>query len=274
MRAAVICPTSMLGWLQYKFQPTFHMVLAQVYLQDYKYAKFFKIRRLLGDFLLLDQGAAELGAAVCDEALIGVVRQLRPQLVVAPDVLHDGPETVRRTEAFLLKYRETLYKYGTAVMAVPQGHTCEECLDTFELFNSRSGVDWLGISKFHHLKFDGRHNFLAAIAKLKVQRPCHLLGVQDQIGGLLQEKDFPFVKSTDTAKPVKLGLQGLSLEEEGQRVKVQDFFSTPKPPEAVLEAVERNITQYLALTGKQEKGGEDVWKEGSNSRANNASAQG
>lgn len=257
MRAAVICPTSLLEWLQEEFHPTFHMALAQVCIEDPEYAKFFKRRRFLGDTILLDQGAAELGAAIEDQDFIEVVKQLQPQLVVAPDVIHDSLETIRRTEAFLLKYGSLLDKCGAQIVAVPQGDSSDECLSTFKLFNEMSGVHWLGVSKFHYLKFGSRYTCLVRIGQLGVRKPCHLLGVHGSLYDLVWEKEFPFVQSTDTAKPVKLGLQDLGLGEESKRSKSSNFFKAPYPPSFIRETIKRNVEDYLSLTGDWERGAEN-----------------
>lgn len=251
MKAAAICPTSMLEWLQLTFRPSFHMALAQIYLEDPKYAKFFRQRRALGEIILLDQGAAELGAAIEDGDFIDVIRHLRPQLIVAPDVLHDGPATVKRTEAFLLRYRDLLESCGTDVLAVPQGKTSEECLATFETFHEHPGVQWLGISKFHYTKFGSREVFLRQLAAAEVRKPCHLLGVHGLVYDIFWEGDFQFVESVDTAKPIKLGLQKLSLSEEDRRVKTQTFFATPFPSDECLEVVRRNVEFYLTMVDRR-----------------------
>jgi len=251
MKAAIICPTSMLEWIQAVFQPDFHMVLAQIYLEDSDYAGFFRERRAAGDFILLDQGAAELGAAIDTELYWQVIRELRPTVAVAPDVLHSALSTVRRTGAFLDDYRQALTQLDVQVMGVPQGQTCEECLLTYKLFQDWPGIDWIGVSKFHHDKFVSRYCFLEAAKELGAAKPCHLLGVSGLVHDLYWER--PMAQSVDTAKPVKLGLQTLKLEEEWLRVKHQGFFATPLPPEAVLDIVWHNIQHYLVSAGAQEE---------------------
>ena len=243
MRAAVICPTSMLHWLQEEFQPRLHLVLAQVYLQDEEYADFFKARRVLGDDIILDQGAAELGAAIDEELIMKIAEDLRPTIVVAPDVIHSGFETVLRTGAFIGKYEAQLRSWDIKIMAVPQGENSAVYLSCFMLFNTSPKIDWLGISKFHPADFGNRAKLLSSLEEF-VTKPCHLLGVGGLVSDLVEERKFEFVKSNDTAKAIKLALQGLTLAEGDKRKPVKDYFGCILPNR---ELVRQNIEDYLEV---------------------------
>jgi hypothetical protein len=242
MKAAIICPTSMLEWLQKEFNPHFHLVLAQVYLKDKQYARFFQERREAGDEILLDQGAAERGASIEADKLMKVVRSLKPTTVVAPDVIYDSVSTVFRTGKFLKTNLAELQGLRVKVMAVPQGEDNTTYLHCFEMFNVAGNVDQLGISKFYAPRFVERARLLHIIRE-QVKKPCHLLGVWDDVSSLVEEK-LDFITSVDTAKPIKLGLQGLSLSEAERRKPMPDFFSQAP---ANLELVRRNIEEYLEV---------------------------
>lgn len=242
MKAAIICPTSMLEWLQKEFNPHFHLVLAQVYLKDKQYAKFFQERQKAGDEILLDQGAAERGASIEADKLMAVVRDLKPTVVVAPDVIYDSIETMSRTGEFLKANLVELRSLHVKIMAAPQGEDNTIYLYCFEMFNSAKNIDWLGISKFYTPKFAGRVGLLHVIRE-QVKKPCHLLGVWDKVSSLAEEK-LDFINSVDTAKPIKLGLQRLSLSEAEWRKPMLDFFS--RAP-ANLELIKRNIEEYLEV---------------------------
>ena len=243
MRAAIICPTPMLRWVQEEFNPRLHLVLAQVYLQDREYAEFFLERRVAGDDVMLDQGAAELGAAIDEELIMKVTEELRPTIVVAPDVIHNGFETVLRTGTFIEKYEAQLRSWGVEIMAVPQGENPAIYLECFMLFNTSPKIDWLGISKFHPVGFKSRAKLLASLEEF-VTKPCHLLGVGGLVSDLVEERKFEFAKSTDTAKAIKLALQGLTLAEGDKRKPVKDYFGCILPNR---ELVRQNIEEYLEV---------------------------
>jgi len=243
MKAAIICPTSMLEWVQKEFNPHFHFVLAQVYLEDRQYAKFFLERRKAGDDMILDQGAAELGASIDDVSIMVVARELKPTILVAPDVIYNSFETMMRMGIFLKAYAEELKGLGIKIMAVPQGEDNERYLDCFGLLNCAVKVDWLGISRFYHDRFNGRATLLALI-KDRVKKPCHLLGAGGGVYDLKDEVGFDFVKSVDTARPVRLGLDGFGLHAV-TRLRPKQFFSLPL---ANAELVKRNIREYLEVT--------------------------
>jgi len=241
MRAAVICPTPMLRWLQEEFQPSLHLVLAQVYLQDEEYADFFKARRAQGDDIILDQGAAELGAAIDESLIMKVVEDLRPTIVVAPDVISNSFETVLRTGAFIKRYEAQLRSWDVKIMAVPQGETTVAYLSCFMLFNTAPKIDWLGISKFYPTGFGSRAKLLAGLKEF-VTKPCHLLGVEGSVRSLAEEREF--AKSVDTAKAIKLALQGLTLVEVDKRKPIKNYFGCTLPNR---ELVRQNIEEYLEV---------------------------
>lgn len=244
MKAAIICPTSMLEWVQKEFDPHFHFVLAQIYLEDKAYADFFLERRRLGDDMILDQGAAELGASIDDGSIMTVVRKLKPTIVVAPDIIYSSFETIIRVGNFLKAYADELKLLGVQIMVVPQGENNERYLECFSLLNCAVKVDWLGISRFYHDRFDGRARLLALIED-RVKKPCHLLGVGGGIYDLDEEVGFDFAKSVDTARPVRLGLDGFGLH-AAIRLRPKQFFSSPA---ANLTLVKQNIEAYLKVTG-------------------------
>lgn len=205
-RVAIISPVSLLE----RYSTDFHLVLTQYYLRNAQYRDFYVRRRLAGDAVILDNGAAEIKESVDGSSMMVVVEELKPDIVVAPDVIYNKDETLRRTEAFLKEYWLDLRDLGCKVMTVPQGADSKEWYDCYAEFNVDPHIAWLGISMFYTPKLDKRLEALRLIQST-VQKPCHLLGLWDNPYDLLEERKFDFVKSVDTAKPVELALEGLTL---------------------------------------------------------------
>ncbi len=252
-QVAVIAPTSLLDWLQSQFQLTFHLVLTKRCLEDVAYMAFYRKRRLEGDFLILDNSAAEVKAAIEGSSMMDVAKELCPSIVVAPDVIYNKNETLKRTEGFLKKYWFDLKDLDIKVMAVPQGGSSEEWYDCYQKFNSDPHIDWLGISMFYTPKFNQRLEVLKLIAST-VHKPCHLLGLWDNPYDLLGERKFDFVKSVDTAKPIEFALEGLTLADWARHKHIDDdwYFNTagkdlgPAASE-VLELITKNVRDYVRL---------------------------
>jgi len=203
------------------FQQNYHLVLIKYYLEDKNYAAFYRKCKLEGDWIILDNSAAEIKSSVGEELLLKVTKELSPDLVIAPDVIYNAPETIRRTKSFIEAYWSELYKCGTGIMVVPQGKDKTEWLKCYEIFNNLTGVQWLGISKFYTPVFGSRLSVLDAIAPT-VKRSCHLLGVWDNPYSLLYEKDFSFVRGVDTAKPIEYALKRLTLSQWNEHKHMDD----------------------------------------------------
>jgi len=222
---------------------------------------FYRRCRLEGDFLILDNSAAEDKTAVEGSSMMGIAKELKPDLVVAPDVIYNKGETLRRTEVFLEEYKSDLDTLGTKVMAVPQGADSKEWYSCYAWFNTDSRIDWLGISMFYTPKFDERLKALKLIAPT-VQKPCHLLGLWDNPYALLEERKFDFVHSTDTAKPIEFALEGLTLADWPRHRHIDDdwYFNTAGKtlgPGAlgVSELITKNVNDFVRLfkEGKYER---------------------
>ena len=216
-RVAIICPVS----LQETYSTNTHLVLSQYYKSIPEYREFFLKRRQRGDFIILDNGAAELKKSVQGLSVIDITRELKPTLVVAPDVIYNKNATITLTEQFLRANWLELQDLGVKVMAVPQGETPEEWLECYKRFNSDPHVAWLGISMFYTPKFTSRLEVLKRIAPT-VKKPCHLLGLWNDPFGLLEERKFDFVQSVDTAKPVEYAIEGIKLEDWAKHKHIDD----------------------------------------------------
>lgn len=217
MNLAVISPFSMLE----KYSTNYHLVLTQYYLSSPTYRDFYVGRRIKGDFIILDNGAAELKASVDGKDMMSIVKELQPNIVVAPDVIYNKDLTTNLTSSFLGLHFSTLHSLGVMIMGVPQGGSKHEWYECYARFNEEERLDWLGISMFYTPKFSRRFEALRAIAST-VQKPCHLLGLWDDPYELTIEKEFGFVQSVDTAKAVEFGLEGLKLSEWANHKHIDD----------------------------------------------------
>lgn len=222
-RVAVICPTS----LQETYSTNCHLVLSQYYRKLKDYREFFLKRQQRGDFIILDNGAAELKTSVEGFSVIDIARELKPTVVVAPDAIYKSQLTMSMTDVFLKTNWFELDALNIKVMGVPQGENQEEWLECYNKFNNDPHIAWLGISMFYTPKFNKRLEVLKMIAPT-VKKPCHLLGLWDNPFELLEERKFDFVQSVDTAKPIEFAMEGLTLEEWAKHKHIDDdwYFMT------------------------------------------------
>jgi len=241
MRLAVIPPVRYLG----DFSTSTHLVLAHLFLKSKSYRDFYKHRRAKGDFIILDNGCAELGESIGDHELLEAARDLRPNVLVCPDVLYDSSRTLEALGRFLPKV-----DIDTELMGVPQGDSVQNWIDCFRVMYDME-LPWIGLSKYSTKVFGTRLECLAWIKSHGYVRKYHLLGLAGGPASIELEGSFDFVVSHDTAVPVKLGMQGLYLEDYDKRGSMTDdeyFYALYIDPVKYYMA-QRNIKVYRRMCG-------------------------
>jgi hypothetical protein len=244
MKFAVISPIAYLD----EFSTNYHLVLAQLYRSSVAYRSFYKKRQMKGDFVILDNGAAEQGHSIEASDLFYMALELHPNVLVCPDVLKDKDATLSATNHFLDSYADPLTKAGIKLMAVPQGKTAEEWYNAFIWFHSDPTIEWIGVSKYVAGAFSNRLGALTAI-KSVMKKKCHLLGLADDSRIIVDEKRFKFVQSTDSAVPVKLGMQHLELNDYALKQSMEDevYFTTSNLEGSAIKQIHSNIELYVQL---------------------------
>lgn len=233
MRAALICPTQFLEQAQ-SFSD-FHLILTHKVIYDRKYCEFYAQRSKAGDFVILDNSAAEKNARSLPLKNIVLAAVLtKPSVVILPDYLFDSDKTLDELENALsspqLRFmRRVLPK--VKLCAVIQGVDVDDWLECFDILNSsRNGIDILGVPMVTTQLFGSRYKALKAISR-KTRKPVHLLGFFQGVPmeEVLKEKQFDFVIGIDTSKPVKLAVCGKTLRDWVTLEKDREFIDRRHP---------------------------------------------
>lgn len=114
----VIAPTAYLT--HYATQSNRHLVLAHLVSKDPAYAEFYRHRSLAGDFIIMDNGAFELGGSYAPEKLISLGQMCGADAIVLPDYpFQPSSVTVEAAE----KWAPMIKDAGFRTMFVPQSET-------------------------------------------------------------------------------------------------------------------------------------------------------
>ncbi len=243
MKFASIPPIAYLD----NYSTKYHLALAHLCLESEIYRNFYWQRRKRGEFVILDNGCAEKGSSISSEQLVMLAFDIRPNVLVCPDVLRDTDATLTATNRFLDRYAARLKALNIDLMAVPQGTNAIDWDRSFIWFNADPTISWLGISKYVVGAFPTR---LAALRLIdgRVRKKCHLLGMVDDPLAVVDERKFRFVKSTDSAIPVKMGMQGLTLDDWPKYKRMTDdtYFYTNGLEDHLIPQILSNIRAYEA----------------------------
>ncbi len=250
MKAALISPTEFLDDIQP--YSNYHLVLTHKVIFDHKYQEFYKKRSKAGDFIILDNSAAEKkGRSVPLKDVVLAALLIRPQVVFLPDYLFDSNRTLDELEnALRSPHLRFMYSVIPDIKfaAVVQGIDPDDWLECFHILNDRNnGIDFLGIPMLTSYLFGSRYEALRKIAK-RVKKQCHLLGVWKgtQLDELKKEREFDFITGVDTSKPVKLAAKGRTLEQWTSLEKDRDFIDR-KHGDIDLELLQANCEGFVEL---------------------------
>lgn len=161
-------------------------------------------------FIILDNSVVELGESFNLQTYLTVEKELKPDIVIAPDNFIEPEQNLSLLDNFLSEYQGE-----SMVMGVPHGETLQQYLQNFEEFSQR--VPALGIS-IH--KFAERFEVISTLQKENLidnQKYYHLLGCKlpQEFLKYSFKKEHSFLKSLDTSSPVIHGYFGIRYTDEG-----------------------------------------------------------
>lgn len=260
--------------LRHMHKTGFHLVLSHL-LGNKEYASFYRDRRAKGDYLILDNGAHELGISQDHQTVLSNCKLLGAQELVLPDVLFDKAGTIERTKR-MLKYLATdqgWSEYAQSgyprLMMVPQGKERPDwaycffaLLKEWDKFQERAPgrVDYpvLGISKDYD---DWRGGLQFLIDKFVVperklrQFQIHLLGWPSNLWTLAGiARKYPWIRSTDSARPTVYAKHNILLEPGGKvpvYPKRDPNYFTEELTEHSRMIADRNTLVYFAAVSDE-----------------------
>ncbi len=207
------------------------MVLAQRVLSDEIYTEYYKNEQLRGATIIMDNGACELGKSLDGESLLKAINAIKPDILVLPDSLDNGHETIQLSSAFIRNYSK--YLSGIKLMGVAQGKTKEEWISTLKHFIDNKKVSMVGISNTdavfsNHENEFSRYKTIGYLSELKIldgTKQVHILGLGNS-GHLEIEKlkEFPFIEGIDTSAPVVHGAFGVQINYSQPYQKIRKYL--------------------------------------------------
>jgi len=207
---------------------SFHLLLSHL-LASEKYFQHYQLQRDLGAYLVLDNSAHEHKAGEAAWLLREQALELNAQEVVVPDVLEDSGATIEASMCALECWFEDsdsrMQHLNPALMYVPQAKdplewkSCLlELVSMHEYVVKRRAVrsDFvIGISKDYEMWPGGLATLLDFCRPFVLEKRAkvHLLGWGRQLWALnYLARTFPWVRSTDSAKPFVYAMHNIELK--------------------------------------------------------------
>jgi hypothetical protein len=158
--------------------------------------------------VILDNSVIELGSAVDIDVIAKAAETVRASVIVLPDVLLNGAETIAscRTAAFSWTpiLNGTLGKNNWTYMVVPQGKTIEEFTMCAEQLRDIENTGWWGVPRNFRINNLGSRKLAVDICQmLNPDRKIHLLGFSDDLIDDFLSAKHPRVSGIDSAVPIR-----------------------------------------------------------------------
>ena len=226
MLAMAIMPTEFLP--RYGHLMKAHFALAHLVRTDPAYRDWYKMQGRQGrntGLVTLDNGAWE-GAGLSWMEVNVAANLIDCHEVWLPDVLFDGPATLAAVEEALTHIQP---EYSRRLAACPQGKTWSEWLKCYVKLLMNDDVDTIGIPK--HLADKHPGGRVGVLRELKQRnlivksKKYHCLGANDMTEVAAIAREFPWVRSIDSAAPVRLALEQKPFFEKPGR-RQEGYFQT------------------------------------------------
>lgn len=243
MHVALIFPPALLK--KYGETTRYHLVLPHLFPQK-RYRDFYQERSEQGDYIILDNGAAE-GYTFGTPHLYHVAETMKVQEIVVPDTLADYNDTIAKGLAFT-RYTREGYRY----MAVAQGATINEvmqCIDMYVTDTKFMYVTTIGIPRLINM-FDpnGRRRITELIISKGYNRAVefHYLGASAPLieVSALAEYHEPDFRGIDTSAPIYMAWKRFLIDENDYLLRPAGYFRASRIPE---DALEYNLETYLRM---------------------------
>jgi hypothetical protein len=236
-----------------------YFCLAHHYIQDERYKRHFLALRNKSPkvWITLDNGAAE-HSLVTEDLLLNVTAELKPDEVIAPDVLFNKDETLKNFKSFIQKmYNKGLLSH-TSIFACPQGSNKEEWMECYYQMVVSPFVKCIGLSKiavpkcWNNAEGDvmigtSRNQCIRdLIDKHWLIKPLHLLGMgeHDEFEFYLKNR-IPNIRSSDSCYTILAAMNGISFANgDLTRIPTTNAYFDATLTETVKQLAAQNIS-YL-----------------------------
>ena len=210
MKLALVAPPQALHLVESQ-RLSYHLVLAQYVLPDPVYADFYHKLHDKGDFIMLDNGAAENGHSLGIDELLVAAERVHADEIVMPDVLDEAAGTLMLTQRSI----PSVPRRMRAV--VPQGRNWAEweyCATQLVTY----GCVTICVAKRYEKLPGGRVEALRIIKQHRWawDHNIHLLGCSQrplvEIGAAYNE--YYGIRGIDTGAPIAYAQAGRSIDSD------------------------------------------------------------
>lgn len=198
-------------------------VLSQ-HLDDTKYMNLVKEYKDEGGYVIMDNGAYELGTSIDLQLYVNRIKIINPDEVIIPDILYDSVGSDRLTNKFWKVLNENnfnLEENNIKTIGIIHGCNIDEYMKHFSKLYYNEKIDKIGITKIRKLMFGSVFSILYSIEDILQAegdyKPFHLLGVVNPLEivmlkhNLENRKEVKAIETIDTGLPINFAVENQLL---------------------------------------------------------------
>jgi len=236
-----------------------YFCLAHLYLKDERYKRHFLALRNKSPkvWITLDNAAAE-HSLVTEQVLLDITAELKPDEVIAPDVLFNSKQTIKNFFEFAAKMLQKGLLSHTSIFACPQGTIKSEWLDCYTQMAQNPFVQTIGLSKIAVPKCwnNAENDTLIGLSRNQcvkelqernlLIKPLHLLGMgeHEEFDYYLKNK-VPFIRSSDSCYTTLAAMNEIDFENgDNTRIPTPHWYFDVTLTEDQIELSKKNLN-YL-----------------------------
>lgn len=255
---SVIAPPKYLNDFVAQKPPGVHHVAAQQVLTNPGYRAFFCREAARGAEIIVDNGVFDLGHALPAHDLIAAARAVNAGEIILPDVMGDGPATIRASDRAAREIRDL--SDDVRLCAVVHGTDDQEWLRCYDHFASSEHVGTIALPASRRPAAEEQlcrtrwtaTGYLDARGMVEERIVYRLLGL-GRTGHLelIEQREHEWISSVDGAAPVILGAMGIAMLPGGP----YDKPHTPRIehlgpiPQERFDLIRRNISVLREAAG-------------------------
>jgi len=242
-----------------------HLVLAHEILKRKTYtARYRALKKSKKHFIILDNGAFELGKPLPTKKLIEAAKIVNADEIVAPDIRGNLSATLKAVKRFIMFLR-IYHEKKFSVAGVVQGSSLDECIKCIAEYQINPNISTVcipmidPISDIHSWIKDkntriiqNRLYLLKGMSRMFAPKPVHLLGLRNPIE-LTLAKQFDFVRSNDSSSAFIHGMNLRLFDNKygliGDKEKKLLDFDIDNLTSQQRGAIEINVQQILSYIG-------------------------
>lgn len=182
-----------------------------------EYAEVFSEEAWDNTTIIIDNSVVELKQAVDAEMVFDAAETVAADIVVLPDVLNSGEQTIKATMEVLKEWRWKFREYK--LMSLIQGSHTEEWLHCLEFTLAEINPDWIGIPRCaeDNPAINMHRVELVNIVNMCTNKPIHLFGFSESPHQDLIAAKHSQVYSIDSASPLRLDDSKYLFQNPGPR---------------------------------------------------------